>query len=70
MGFVFGILLLLIAFYEMYRGEISVSYGTNKNASHRPGFLVARAERPVYFWFLVGGEIVIAIILLTGVLGS
>lgn len=37
MGFVFGILLLLIAFYEMYKGEISVSYGTNKNASHRPG---------------------------------
>ncbi|MBI5824856.1 MAG: hypothetical protein HZB18_12570 [Chloroflexi bacterium] len=69
MGFIFGILLLLIAFYEMYKGEISVSYGTNKNASQRPSFLVTRAEKPVYFWFLVGGEIVIAIVLLTGLLG-
>jgi hypothetical protein len=69
MGFVLGMAVLLYSFYEIYRGEISVSYGPNKNASQRPRFLVSRAEKPVYFWFLVGGQIVIALLAIFGVFG-
>ncbi|GEM_PF-4910037 len=74
MGTCLGVILVLSTFYNIYRGEITVSYSSAeselaKNVSQRPWYYVSRAERPVYFWVLVAGEFLVALILFSGVLG-
>ena len=62
MNIVIGILIGLLAVYQIYTGRMVTGGDTGQTSTIR------RADKPVYFWFLLVVELVLAAVLIAGII--
>jgi uncharacterized membrane protein YfcA len=61
MNIFFGVALVLLAGYQVYRGRISSMDDMQRTST------VSRTTKPVYFWLLIFVEVLLGILFLLGV---
>jgi len=57
-----GVVLVLLAGFQLYRGRVSVADENNPGL----GSWVQRSKKPVYFWFVIALELVLGVLFLLG----
>jgi hypothetical protein len=61
MHIVIGILIALLAVYQIYTGRMVTGGDVGRTST------VRRAEKPVYFWLVLIAELLVAAVLISGI---
>ncbi len=62
MNIIVGILIALLAVYQVYTGRMVIGDDVGRTST------VQRGEKPVYFWLVLAAELVVAAVLISGII--